>query len=98
MLKQSTNGMRKVLAVLLVGLFVVSLTAVAASADDPPGGHFGGHAGHFGGHAGHFGGHGGHGCYGGYGGYYGGLGYGYGAGCYVVNGALVCPTYGYPYI
>ena len=33
MLKQSSNGMRKVLAVLLVGLFVVSLTAVAASAD-----------------------------------------------------------------
>jgi len=32
MLKQSSNGMKKVLAVLLAVLFVVSLTAVAASA------------------------------------------------------------------
>ena len=31
-MKQSSNGMRKVLAVLLVGFFVISLTAVAASA------------------------------------------------------------------
>ena len=61
MLKQSTNGMRKVLAVLLVGLFVVSLTAVAASADR----HGHGHGGHGGRHGGHFGGHGGRGGYGG---------------------------------
>ena len=53
MLKQSSNGMRKVLAILLVGLFVVSLTAVAASAD----------------HRGHGHGHGGHGHYGSYGGW-----------------------------
>jgi len=32
MLKQSSSGMRKILAVLLVGLFVVSLTAMATSA------------------------------------------------------------------
>ena len=83
MLKQSSS-MKKGLAVLLAVLFVVSLTAVAASAD-----HTSGH--------GHYGGHGRYGGYGGYGGWgYGGLGYG--AGCYIVNGALVCPTYGYPYI
>ena len=33
MLKQSPNGMRKLLVVLLVGLFVVSLTAAASSAE-----------------------------------------------------------------
>ena len=89
MLKQSSNGMRKVLAVLLVGLFVVSLTAVAASAAQHGHGHGG--RGHYDGH-GHYGGHGRYGDYGGY------DGWGYGAGCYIVNGALVCPTYGYPYI
>jgi hypothetical protein len=46
MLKQSSNGMRKVLAILLVGLFVASLTAVAAVASQ----HGGGHGGHGGGH------------------------------------------------
>lgn len=86
MLKLPSNGMKKGMHILLAAFFVVSLTAVAASADHR--GH--GHGGH-----GHFGGHGGRGGYGGYGGWgYGG----YGAGCYYMNGALVCPTYGYPYI
>ena len=88
MLKQSSS-MKKGLAILLVVLFVVSLTAVAASAYRIHG------SGH-----GHYGGHGRYGGYGGYGGWgYGSYGgWGYGAGCYIVNGALVCPTYGYPYI
>jgi len=84
MLKQSPNGMRKVLAVLLVGLFVVSLTAVAASAAE----HRNGGHGYSGGH-GRYGGYGGYGNWGGYGGY---------SGCGWVNGAWVCPAYGYPYI
>ena len=81
MLKQSSS-MKKGLAVLLVVLFVASLTGVAASAKD--GSHRSGH--------GHYGGHG---SYGGYG--YGG-GYGSYTGCGWVNGAWVCPAYGYPYI
>ncbi len=86
MLKQSSSGTRKALAVLLVVLFVVSLTAVAASAK---GGSYWRDGGH--------GRYGGHGQYGGYGGWsYGG--WNYGSGCYIVNGALVCPTYSYPYI
>ena len=94
MLKQSSSGMRKVLAVLLVVLFVVSLTVVAASAREDQHGDYG----HYGDH-GHYGGHGRYGGYGDWG--YGGWNYGgwnYGSGCYIVNGALVCPTYGYPYI
>jgi hypothetical protein len=90
MLKQLSNGMRKILAVLLVGLFVVSLTAVAASAAEHRNG---GHGHYYGGHV-HYGGHGRDGGYGGWN--YGG--WNYGSGCYIVNGALVCPTYGYPYI
>ena len=90
MLKQSSNGMRKVLAVMLVGLFVVSLTAVAASAAE----HRNGDHGHYGSH----GQYGGHGRYGGYGGYGNWGGYGSYTGCGWVNGAWVCPAYGYPYI
>ena len=85
MLKQSSNGMRKVLAILLVGLFVASLTAVAAVASQHGGEHGGGHGG-------------GHGRYGGYGGYGDWGGYGSYTGCGWVNGAWVCPAYGYPYI
>ena len=87
MLKQSSS-MKKGLAILLAVLFVVSLTAVSASA------YYGRH-GHSHGH------YGGHGYRGGHGRYYGGWGYGgwnYGSGCYIVNGALVCSTHGYPYI
>ena len=86
MLKQSSNGMKKGLAILLAVLFIVSLTAVSASA-------YGGnhrHSGH-----GHYGGHG---RYGGWGWGYGG--WGYGTGCTVdpITGAIICPTYGYPYL
>jgi hypothetical protein len=79
MLKQSSS-MKKVLAVSLAVLFVVSLTTVAASAK---GGSYWRDGGH-----GHYGSHGSWGYY----------GWSYGAGCYIMNGALVCPTYGYPYI
>jgi hypothetical protein len=81
MLKQSSSGTRKALAALMVVLFVVSLTAVAASAK---GGSYWRDGGH--------GSYGGNRHYGGYG------GWNYGSGCYIVNGALVCPTYSYPYI
>ena len=89
MLKQSFDRMKKGLAILLVVLFVVSLTSVAANAER---GH--GHDGHE-----HYGGNG---HYGGHGRYvgYGDWSWGYGAGCTVdpLTGAIVCPTYGYPYI
>ena len=87
MLKQSSSGMKKGLAVLLAALFVVSVTVMAASAREYR------HGDH-----GHYGGHWGHGSYGYvYGAYpY----YGVSAGCTVdpITGAIVCPTYGYPYI
>jgi hypothetical protein len=86
MLKQSSNRMKKGIAVLLAVLFVVSLTAVAASAK---GGSYWRDGGH-----GHYDSHGRYGDYGSW----GYDGWSYGAGCYIINGALVCPTYGYPYI
>jgi len=89
----SFNRMKKGLAILLVVLFVVSLTAVAASAERSGGG-YGGHGDH-GNHRYYDSGHG-------YDGYYNGYsdwgGYGGYTGCGWVNGAWVCPIYGYPYI
>jgi hypothetical protein len=84
MLKQSSNRMKNGIAVLFVVLFVASLTAVTVSAKG--GSYWSGH-----------GYYGVHGRYGGYGDW-GWGGWGYGAGCYIVNGALVCSTHGYPYI
>jgi len=88
----SFNRMKKGLAILLVVLFVVSLTAVAASAERSGGG-YGSHGDH--GNHRYYGGHG-------YDGYYNGYsdwgGYGGYTGCGWVNGAWVCPIYGYPYI
>jgi hypothetical protein len=81
--------MKKVLASLLAVLFVVSLTAMAASTmmGFRGGGRMGGFGHDFG-----------HGCYS----YYGGYGDWGSYGCYSgygwVNGAWVCPAYGYPYI
>lgn len=83
MLKKSFSGMKKVLSILLVVLFVVSLTAVGASAK---GGSYWVEGGH-----GHYDGHG---YYGGYGDWEGYGGY---SGCGWMNGAWV-PAYGYPYI
>ena len=92
MLKQSFR-MKKVLAILVAVLFVVSLTAVAVDGFK----HFGGGGHHHGGfHHGGFGhGHGGW-SYGGYGDWgWGYPGWGYGAGCYYMGDVLVCPAYGY---
>ena len=88
MLKQSFNRINRIkkgFAILLVVLFVVSFTGVAANAER---GHSSGHE-HYG--HGHYGGYGwtGYGDWGGYGGY---------SGCGWVNGVWVCPAYGYPYI
>ena len=87
MLKQSFNRIKKGLAIMLVVLFVVSLTDVAANAERVHS-HIG-HE-HYDGHR-HYGGYGwdGYGDWGGYGGY---------SGCGWVNGVWVCPSYGYPYI
>jgi hypothetical protein len=100
MLKQSSNRMKKGIAVLFVVLFVASLTAVTVSAK---GGSYWRGYGNYGGH-GHYGGYGDWG----YGDWGWGPGWGYGlgaypymgvgVGCYIVNGALVCPTHGYPNI
>ena len=87
MLKKSYSGMKKVLAISMAVLFVVSLTAVAVEAH--------GHGGHRGGDWGWGGGCGG-GCgFGGFGGCgfggcgFGGWGSGFGYGC-------GCGPYGYP--
>jgi hypothetical protein len=107
MLKQSSSRVKKGIAVSLAVLFVLSLTAVAASAlggwEDDGLYELGLASAHgvggFGG-SGHSS-HGGHNYHGGHSdhrlthvsyGSYGSIG-GYGANCAVVNGALVCSSY-----
>jgi hypothetical protein len=85
MLKKSYSGMKKVLAISLAVLFVVSFTAVAASAERE------GHPGHPG-HGGFdFGGCGGCGGYG-----WGGGGYGYGYVAIHVSSSRIVGIYGVP--
>lgn len=90
MLKQSSNRMKKGIAVFFVVLFVASLTTVSVSAKG--GSYWRGY--------GNYGIHGHHGGYGDWGYGLGAYPYiGVGVGCYTdISGALVCPTHGYPYI